>query len=232
MSNSKAHTILGVRGTLEQIERSDNLYVKQVWKARRDRGNDAVIVTVRFDDQCRNGHMDFSITGTHYEKGQHSSSGCIHEIVAEWFPELAPFIKFHLVGTNQPMHYVANTVYHAREHGPTYAWVYYKGAKASDPLGIGYDSVKERLLGYEKAHVARKAEGVEGYRVQWDEKTAKTRNLEHARSSAVWPDATDEQLSVSEAELIAALTARLPALMAEFRTAMVDTFGFEWREVK
>lgn len=58
----------------------------------------------------------------------------------------------------------------------------------------------------------------------------KARELNSARNSAIWPDATDEQLSVPREELKAALLARLPGLVAEFRAAM-DAIGFEWREI-
>lgn len=53
----------------------------------------------------------------------------------------------------------------------------------------------------------------------------KERELNAARTSAVWPDATDEELSVEPDELKAALLARLPALMAEFKQA-VESLGF------
>jgi hypothetical protein len=41
----------------------------------------------------------------------------------------------------------------------------------------------------------------------------------------VWPDATDEELSVPPEELKAKLEARLPGLLAEFRAA-VESLGF------
>jgi len=53
----------------------------------------------------------------------------------------------------------------------------------------------------------------------------KARDFAAARSCAIWPDATDEQLSQEPAELRALLAARLPALMAEFRAA-VESLGF------
>lgn len=224
------HVMFGVTGNLTKSERSDGLLCTQVFKAKRLKGNDSFTVEVRFDDTCRNGRMDFAITGTLRRGYSFESGGCCHDLVAEWFPELAHLIKWHLFATDGPMHYIANTIYHADEHGPTHAWVYYLGKRASDPLGIGDDSVKERLLGYVKASIAKKAEGVEGYTVKWDEKTAKTRNLEHARSCAIWPDATDEQLTAPRAELEAALRARLPALLAEFKATMLAA-GFEWREI-
>jgi hypothetical protein len=33
--------------------------------------------------------------------------------VQEHFPELAPFLKWHLCSTDGPLHYIANTRYHA-----------------------------------------------------------------------------------------------------------------------
>ena len=57
----------------------------------------------------------------------------------------------------------------------------------------------------------------------WDEKSAKVANLDHARSTAVWPDATDEDLLAPGLEM--RLQARLPRLMEEFRAA-VESLGF------
>lgn len=56
---------------------------------------------------------------------------------------------------------------------------------------------------------------------------ARNRNLDAARSCAVWPEATDEQLSVGADELKAALTARLPALLHEMRQD-ITAAGFFW----
>jgi len=180
-----------------------------------------LIAKVRYDDECGNGHNTFSITGEVWrvKNGQPivrdcESGGCIHEDIIMHLPQLASYIKWHLVGSDGPMYYIANTVYHAQSYGPRYAWIYYTGPQ--DPLGI--EGVKERLLGYKKADKARECEGQPGYRVVWDEKTAKEANLDHARSSAVWPEATDEDLLAPGLE--ARLQARLPRLMEEFRAAI------------
>jgi hypothetical protein len=185
-----------------------------------------LIAKVRYDDECGNGHNTFAITGEIWraEQGQPigrdcESCGCIHEDIAKRLPELAPYIKWHLTSSDGPMHYIANTVYHAQSYGPRYAWIYYTGPQ--DPLGI--EDVKERCVGYVTADKARAAEGQPGYRVVWDEKTAKEANLDHARSSAVWPDATDEDLLTPGLET--RLQARLPRLMKEFKAA-VESLGF------
>lgn len=132
---------------------------------------DAATITaeVRYDDTYPNGHNSFAITATikaqDRRRYRHDdgfmASGCCHEEVAKHFPELAPFIKWHLCSSDGPLHYVANTVYHA------------KGGE----------------LGF-------------------------------ARDSAIWPDATEAQLMDK-----AALMARLPALMVDFKAA-VESLGF------
>ncbi|MCP4485389.1 MAG: hypothetical protein GY823_12645, partial [Flavobacteriaceae bacterium] len=79
-----------------------------------------ILVTVRYDDECSNGHNTFAITGDIYKKGCRSDKynymgGCIHEEIIKHFPELKHLIKWHLVSSDEPMHYLANTLYHARD---------------------------------------------------------------------------------------------------------------------
>lgn len=112
-------------------------------------------VTIRHDDCCGNGHNTFSITAETYQM-----AGCLHDLVAEAFPELQPFIKWHLCSTDGPLHYIANTLFWA---------------------GRG--------------------------------------SLDNARNSAIWPEATLEQLHDRKL-----LEARLPQLMIEFRAA-VESLG-------
>lgn len=135
----------------------------------------AIWALVRYDDECGNGHNTFSITGhvTEPRRKDWVACGCIHEEIAEAFPELAPYIKWHLCSSDGPMHYIANTVY-----------------LASERVGEG-----------------------------------KERDLDAARSSAIWPDATDDDLILPG--LQERLAARLPALLEEFRRD-VESLGFGW----
>lgn len=55
----------------------------------------------------------------------------------------------------------------------------------------------------------------------------KPSDFEGARKSAIWPEATDDELSVPEAELEAALKARLPKLLWELK-AIVESFGMTY----
>jgi hypothetical protein len=65
----------------------------------------------------------------------------------------------------------------------------------------------------------------ESVAVAWSE--GKERNFDAARASGVWPDATDEQLSVEPEELKAALLERLPALLDAMK-ADITAAGFFW----
>lgn len=56
----------------------------------------------------------------------------------------------------------------------------------------------------------------------------KERELDAARRAAVWPEATDAELSADKETLKAALLARLPALVASFR-ADIEAAGFDWQ---
>jgi hypothetical protein len=54
----------------------------------------------------------FSLTGETTYRERMDSCGCLHEDIRKAFPELAPFIRWHLTdNTGTPMHYAANGVY-------------------------------------------------------------------------------------------------------------------------
>ena len=93
----------------------------KVSKKIRYYGKPATITaTLRLDDQCRNGHEEFSITGEiwHPNRRDCETCGCIHEDIEKHFPQLKHLIKWHLMGIGSPMHYIGNTTYYAsnRDH--------------------------------------------------------------------------------------------------------------------
>ena len=138
-----------------------------------------ITAEVRFDDECKNGHKTFAITGEILRKAKNGRwvfdcCGQIQDDIAKHFPDLVPFFKWHLCSTDGPLHYLANTLYHASD----------------------------------KDH--------------WGRRKEKEPDIEAARKTAIWPDATLEQLQDEEQ-----LKARLPGLLAEFRAA-VESLGFEW----
>ena len=66
---------------------------------------------------------------------------------------------------------------------------------------------------------------VEFVEIPWQCGDGKERQLDAARRSAVWPDATDEELTAPD--LKERLEERLAALLADFR-ADVEAFGLDW----
>lgn len=86
-----------------------------------DDGQYTLTAKILLGDDCRNGHIDFSVTGEIYEAGRPRadrymvSCGAIGDTVAEHCPDLAPFCRLHLCDFNGvPMHAVANMFYHLR----------------------------------------------------------------------------------------------------------------------
>lgn len=205
---------------------------------------------VRWDDQCGNGHNSFSVTGSIYgpdriegettirhESGRtlwNFAGGCCHEEIAKRIPELAPFIKWHLFDPCGPMHYVANTVYHVSDkdsHGlskgerkqlrngrtgkPVWELVV-RNANGEALANIGHNAWRDSAECPEDTFTVK-------WEPVWINGEGKARELNHARATAVWPDATDEDLTAPGLE--ARLLARLPALVAEFKAA-VESLGF------
>lgn len=79
-------------------------------------------INIRLDDQCRNGHQDFSITGESWQAGKpmierySMGSGAIGDTIAKHFPEFKIFNDLHLCdwkGTH--MHCLANGLFHMKQ---------------------------------------------------------------------------------------------------------------------
>lgn len=84
-------------------------------------GDEYICVTISLDDDCENGHQDFTITGDIYVANKpkigkyHLCGGCIHDEILKHFPEFKIFIDLHLCDYNGvPMHATANGYYHLK----------------------------------------------------------------------------------------------------------------------
>jgi hypothetical protein len=196
-----------------------------------------ITAKVRYDDQCGNGHNGFGITADIDEKRGNGwydyAGGCCHDEIVKHFPELAPYIKWHLMDSDGPMHYLPNVLFLAgdrdcwglrngefRQHkscgkiqnngiAGVPNWVLELPDRESRDV---YATTKPAPVTLEWKAYGRTGEG-------------KARELEAARRVAIWPEATDEQLSAEPEVLKAALLARLPALLKEFQKA-VESLGF------
>lgn len=79
-------------------------------------------IKIRLNDECKNGHADFAITGDMWEAGKPKTDrynlggGAIGDKIAKAFPELAIFNKLHLCDRKgAPMHAAANGFYHLQQ---------------------------------------------------------------------------------------------------------------------
>ncbi|APZ82887.1 hypothetical protein [Flavobacterium phage FL-1] len=76
-------------------------------------------IKIRLNDECKNGHNDFSITGEYWEAGKPKQEryslggGAIGDQIAKEFPEFAIFNNLHLCDVKgAPMYAIANGFYH------------------------------------------------------------------------------------------------------------------------
>jgi len=192
-----------------------------------------LIASIRHDDRCKNGHNSFSITGDLYDRpticrGEPSivhengkklwlgSCGCLHTVIAERLPELTKYIKWHLVSTDGPMNYIANSMYHAKG-APKEQDKYY--AYLKEPI-TGSEKLLKIVTEQTKILLDAQYGDLMRYEPHYGA-MARLPNLEYARSSAVWPEAELEDFTEEK------LKARLPALMIEFRKD-VEELGFTY----
>lgn len=306
-------TLCGVPGTLTVIPWGDKgrdgkpgLFMHQKWVSDRRtktvKGEKILMhAEVRFDDNCKNGHNSFSVTGhgwyDQWKSRDWDFGGCCHDEIAAVFPELKHLIKWHFMSSDSPMHYVANTVFHAsnrdyngRLKGEPSSWTerlqfadfpitfsikergflpwlmtalnhradtpktnperkqfkvvevpyvakpgstdYKFGPKYSfddwtdDWYKAPFDSMAEAS---EFSEALLKYEGnIKVIKIVTARSDGKERDFNAARNCGIWPDATDEQLSLPKDELTALLEARLPQMVAEFKAAVESTGCFVW----
>ena len=187
------------------------LYDKRTRTDVHDLPNGKVLVVkLRYDDDCKNGHNTFSITGTlwkgrgSYEanqcdrryEGGHECSGCIYDEIMHYKGKTyGHLIRWHLVSDDGPMHYVENTLYHL-------------GYKTGPDSWYGGDHKPN--IEYARSSACW-PDMPESYVCDPDKRMLKT-----TRDAAAIP-------------IKAELEARLPALMGEFHRDMAT---IEWTTIK
>lgn len=259
----------------KQIQQHTRVYTK-------DGREYQATLNIQHDDSCGNGHNTFSMTVDVSRRGSWYSGGCQHDLVARLWPEFAHLIKWHLTSTDGPMHYLANTMYHASDKD---CWrkrpgepsgfdhvVYFgnspighkkgtkflrwlkeqdeRGTHVFDIIEVEHKDETDTFgpkYSFEGFNPNNRTQGIERYECPFDTlneagewvqalygcqinfaevpngfSKGKKPDLEAARRSAVWPDATLEQLQDDEA-----LKARLPGLLAEFK-ADIEALGLTY----
>lgn len=103
------------------------------------------------------------------------------------------------------------------EGSPADAW--YKAAFDQREVAEGFaEALNRQIITFTKA--------------PRDWSKGKEREFDLARRAAIWPDASEEVLSLPKDELRAVLEGRELILMQEFKQAMTVDCGFEWRVVE
>ena len=81
-------------------------------------------IEISLDDDCKNGHQDFSLTGTCWEGGKSridrnmKFGGACGDTIVKLFPEYEIFERLHICDFNgSPMYPIANAIYHAKRKG-------------------------------------------------------------------------------------------------------------------
>lgn len=95
--------------------------LKHTIRTKTKDGNN-IEIKIALDDDCKNGHNDFSITASiyqypHWNAGPRDkyfiSGGCCHDDILAARPDLKIFVDLHLADVNGvPMHAIANGFYH------------------------------------------------------------------------------------------------------------------------
>ena len=244
--DEQSHAINGVNGRLGTLRVPPapwvpGVFANQAWTSESrvvGKRGEYMQVDMRFDDRCRNGHMTFAITASIYKprRADCLACGCLHDEIRKHFPELATFIAWHLCATDGPMHYFDNAIFLAGDrdcyglrkgetrqirNGKTGApsWILQaivdgKAVSLSDLPRYVDGAAQPAAVDVRYMPLLRIGEG-------------KERQLDDARHRAIWPDATDAQLTADPDDLRAALAARLPGLVAQFKAAMIGA-GFLW----
>ncbi len=214
---------------VSRLTKDPSLTESKTWTENKKRYK--LTVTIRYDDRCGNGHNTFSITGELRINGRWDSGGCLHELIQEKFPEYRHLIKWHLVTSDGPMHYIANTLYHVSDRDCC-------GLQKGERRQIRNEKTGKLL--WRRAILDSQDQEVEPDKyldsdtkppitytieyVPWEHiGEGKARELDLARSTAVWQDATDEELLAPDLE--AKLTARLPQLLEAFKRD-IEALGF------
>jgi len=87
-----------------------------------DSNGDHLEIVISLDDDCKNGHADFHITGTGWKQGRARSGnnwiygGCCHDEILKVRPDLKLFVDLHLADCKgAPMYATGNGIYHMKE---------------------------------------------------------------------------------------------------------------------
>lgn len=219
----KKHNICGIEGELElSFREGEDTFDLQKWTTSKLSKDGVHKVTIHYDNSLRNGHNEFSMVA--------DTPDIIGPFDAEWckgFKKLSHLATWHLMSSKGPIHYPSNAVYLAGDRD-------YRGLRKGESKPLvdrdGNHIYRARLKVPPSLDLPPGVEpppATAVYELWMLEGEGKARQLDAARSSAIWPDATDEDLMQEPDQLRAALGARLPGLIESFK-ADITKAGLYW----
>lgn len=220
---------------------------KELWRSepfgvRANHEGYQLVVEARWDDRCGNGSNSFHlyeklVTVTYGNESEMYNWGDaparIRNAAPRCYLELAKWNGCHPFG---PWYYIENTIYLAgdRDHNKLRKGErrQLRNGKTGQPCwrlkavdAAGQETDLYRLTDIVDSNEKPEHQLRLEYVPVWIEGEGKDRQLDSARSVAIWPDATDEELMADDLE--ERLRARLPGLLVEFREA-IEWAGFVW----
>ena len=128
--------------------------------------DELIIVEYGFDtDFAKKNNQDPYFAATY---SMADSGGSDSELIAKEFPEIAHLVKYHLVSTKEPMHYVVNSMYWAEQGNLEYA-----RSTAIWPNAELSDFTKEKLLARLPELMAQFKADIVKAGIQWPSETLK-----------------------------------------------------------
>ena len=103
----------------------DTVFFKKNFKKSYTERGESFEITAKADiTSLGNQHPYFSLTAdidrvARNGRRTEDSGGCLHDEIARRFPKLAKYIRWHLVSVDEPIHYLANSLYWAGLQGWT-----------------------------------------------------------------------------------------------------------------
>lgn len=179
-----------------QVENDDTAYVRAA--VRYERGGNAkpyFSVTGYIYTRTRYpGEPSITVDGRRYWL---AACGCVHTEIANAFPELAPYLAWHLVGEDAPMHYIANAIYH---------WEYWGDRVAGPPWSQKKYAAERTLEQHRQSFIDTCLYG----QLPTDTDTS-----------------LDTLVEMDKTEITAWLEARLPALQVRFQEVLREVRALE-----
>ena len=201
-----------------------------------------LVIDIGYDDDCGNGHNSFYMSSTMY-RDDINQQGCNKEDIANYGGEYADLLKWNSMTSEGPLYYIDNTHSHATNKDGNGLL---KGEYSAYTLSVVSSEVREgdELVIYKSGQIYTNRQNnpnlaksnneeqellalfTDKLKVKYDIikinsphslSEGSEPDLAAARLSAIWPDATLEQL-LDKSQL----KARLPSLIEEFRKVIVS----------